>query len=147
MLNRVWAMIDSGSAPDVANCEKAFPHHPIRESKAQRQGINYVNASGGLIPNKGETAVVHRDSNGTDFQFVFQHADVHCPILSVRRFVKKGCRVTFRKGGGVIRYPDGRKLFFQEQKRVFFAPLDIVPPEDVADTVVIAPLGFARQEP
>ena len=47
-----WAMIDSGSQPNVANCRKEFPQYLIRESEAQRQGVQYKRADGCLIPNK-----------------------------------------------------------------------------------------------
>ena len=129
-------MLDSGLAPNVCDVTGQLPKHSIRESKAQRRGVKYVTANGGDIPNIGETTVVHRDELQGDFNFVFQHAPgVHAIILSVRKLVNKGCRVSFRKGGGTIRYSDGRKLKFVERMGVFFVPLNILDPDVLKDSV------------
>ena len=34
-----WAMLDSGSAHNVAYCKKHFPDHDIREPRGQNMGI------------------------------------------------------------------------------------------------------------
>ena len=96
----LWSMLDSGSEPTVADCEVSFPDHQIRESAGQKQGVQYKSASGQLIANEGEVEVVHQDPNGGRYSFTFQHAKVHCPIVSVTQLIHKGCEVTFHKNGG-----------------------------------------------
>ena len=139
-------MLDSGSAPNVADVTKHFPSHKVRKSRAQRKGVKYVTANGGEIPNLGETDIVHRDEQQGDFDFTFQHAPgVHCIILSVRKFVRRGCRVTFRRGGGTIRYPDGRKLRFVERLGVFFVALNVLDPDITRESCAVGPEVFDRQ--
>ena len=93
----IWGMIDSGSNPMVADCPKYFPDHPIRPSKAQRNGVKYYSASGCAIKNEGEISVVHRGPCGKDFGLVIQNAKVACPIMSVRYFTRMNCEVVFKK--------------------------------------------------
>ena len=84
---------------------------------------------------------------------VIQNAKVNCPILSVKYFTNKGCRVLFRRGGGVIAFPDGRRIPFIERLGVFFVclnvlPPDLVPAKDAFDRPINHPSGiqpgFAR---
>ena len=97
---RKWSMVDSGSQPTVADCEKEVPGHTIRPSAGQKQGVQYKCADGSLIPNMGECCVTHREHDGTLIDFVFQHAKVHTPIVSVLELVIQDCTVTFHKAGG-----------------------------------------------
>ena len=111
--DRVWTMLDSGSEPTVANCKVAFPNHPIEESPAQRRGVKYMSATGGTVANPGQVHVVHRNPRLGDFNFTFQHAPVQCPIISIRDRVKgHKPKVLFYEEGGVIKYPDGRRIRF-----------------------------------
>ena len=105
----------------------------------------------------GETDIVHRDDQQGDFDFTFQHAPgVHCIILSVRNLVRRGCRVSFRRGGGTIRYPDCRKIRFIERLGVFFVALNVLDPGLAREANAFGPEahdaaaalrepGFARQ--
>ena len=122
-------MVDSGSTVDVANCEEAFPHHEIVPSKASKRGVVYTDASGGGIENMGEVHAVHVDEDGHEYPIVVQHAKVHCPILSVRQWAKRGSQVFFKKGGGVINLPDGRELPFVERHGVYFIKLRVQRPD------------------
>ena len=126
---RVWAMIDSGSEPNVANCKVSFPAHEVVESEGQRNGLQYKAADGSLIPNQGEVKVQHVAKDGQCFNFTFQHAAVHCPILSVTDLVLQDCWVTFHRRGGYILYPDGRKINCVAKAGVFFAQLNIAHPD------------------
>ena len=77
-------------------------------------------ADGTLVPNEGQVHIVHQDAGGSSFRSTFQHANVHCPILSVSELVNRDCVVTFYKAGGHIQYPDGRKIRFVAKEGVFF---------------------------
>ena len=86
----------------------------------------YKGADGSLIPNEGECHVTHREANGSTFSFTFQHAQVHCPILSVSELISRECTVTFHKLGGHIAYPDGRRIRFVAKEGVFFVLLNVL---------------------
>ena len=126
---KIWTIVDSGSEPTVADCEKHFPGHVIRESDAQRKGVLYKGADGSLIPNQGEVRVTHRAADGQTYQLTFQNAKVHTPILSIRQMVDKDCIAVFHKQGGWIEYPDGRKLKFICRGGVFFMLLNVDEPD------------------
>ena len=121
-------MVDSGSQPTVADCEKELPGHGITTSTGQRQGVQYKCADGSLIPSLGECRVTHQEHDGTLIDFVFQHAKVHSAIVSVLELVYQDCTVTFHKAGGHITYPDGRHIEFVIKEGVFFVALNILPP-------------------
>ena len=139
---KTWAMLGSGSEPNVANCAKSFPSHPITESDGQRKGLHYKGAAGSRIPNKGECSIVHVEPDGTKYDFTFQHADVHSIILSVSMLVVKDCSVTFTKHGGHILYPDGRKIRVIAKQGVFYVLLNVLPPGTRDVIVLTAPCWF-----
>ena len=70
-------MVGPGSEPTVTDCTKVFPLHEIAESESQMQS-----ACGALVPNMGQVEPNHREDGGGTFSFTFQHATVHCPIVS-----------------------------------------------------------------
>ena len=113
----------------MADCEKEFPQHVIHPSEGSKAGLKYKVASGALVPNEGEVHVKHKESDGTVYDFTFQHAKVHCPIVSVRELVMKDCWVTFHKNGGHIEYPNGKKIRFVTRGGVFFVLLNVLPPD------------------
>ena len=108
-----------------------FPRHRVRESKAQLNGTKYVSATGSEILNQGEIDITHVGDNGEKCQWTIPNAKINCPILSVRHFTAKDCKVLFRKGGGVIAYPDGRRVPFVERLGVFFDAMNVLDPADV----------------
>lgn len=128
------ACVDSGSVTTVLDAEKELHGHPILPSKSQRQGLNYVGANGGKIANEGKVKVNIKTTNGVRLTDVtFQNAKVKMPILSVRRIVRKGSRVEFFVGGGVIHLPDGQKIDFVERFGVYFVHLIVEPPDGSYD--------------
>ena len=147
---RKWTMVDSGSQPNVADCPKEFPDHPVRPIDGSKSGLHYKGADGSLIPNRGEVDVTHVEPDGETYEFTFQDAPVHCPILSVKYLVTRDCTVTFHKHGGHILYPSGKKVHFVCQDGVFFVALNLLPPncKDVFGRPVPQPdQGFVRQGP
>ena len=91
----------------------------------------YLGLWRGGVPNDGELMIVHRIEESRDVGFVIQRAKVDCPILSVRYFTRMDCKAVFQKGGGIIYYPDGRKIPFIERLGVFFVALNILPPKTI----------------
>ena len=102
--------------------------------------MTYKNASGGDIPNLGEADATNTDHTGQQFGFTFQHADVMFPILSIRQFATKDCTILFKRNGGIVKYPDGRRLPFTTRFVGFFVLLGTEP-----DTKAPSDQGFSRQ--
>ena len=100
-----------------------FAHLDVRKRAAAEGGGKGVAAT-----REGEVAVTHEEPDGTRYNFVFQHAKVHCPILSVTELVIRDCSVTFTKHGGHILYPSGKKIRFISKAGVFFVILNVLPP-------------------
>ena len=122
MPGKKWAMVDSGSQPNVSNCAVEFPDNDIRESEGQRMGLRYKTADGSLVPNQGEIEISHLEPDGEIYNFVVQHANVHCTIISVRYLVTRDCTVTFHKSGGYIGYPTGKRIQFVLKERGVLRP-------------------------
>ena len=120
-------MVDSGSQQTVGDCEKEFPQHVIHPSEGPQAGLKYKVASGARVPNEGEVHVKHTEFDWTVYDFTFQHATVHCPIVSVRERVMKDCWVTFHKNGGHIEYPNGKTVRFVTRGGVLFVLLNVLP--------------------
>ena len=62
----------------------------MKPSAGSKEGVKYVAADGGLMPNLGEVQVTLKAENGIRLENMkWQHADVNMPIMSVRRLTKK----------------------------------------------------------
>ena len=124
------ACVDSGSVVTVVDAEKELPTHNIQKSKAQHNGVQYAAANGSRIPNEGKVQVTARTTDGIPLPpLTFQNAKVSMPILSVRRLVRKGSRVEFLDGGGIIHLPDGKGVNFIEKFGLYFIHLIVDPPD------------------
>ena len=123
-----WTMPKSGSEPNNANCKNVCRDHAIHESEGQRRGLKYKGADGTLVPNQGEVHVQHREKDCKTYSFTFQHAEAHCPIMSVTQLATRDCTVTFHKLGGHVMYPIGENMFVAKDC-VFFVMLDILHPD------------------
>lgn len=137
--NTIWAMVDSGSEPTVADAGKHFPRQTVRPSAGSKRGLKYMAANGQAIPNRGEFDITHADPKHGNFKFTFQDAPVHCPIISIRSLVDVGCSVTFKGKGSFIKYADGRKLNFVLKDGVYFIAINVLSPDVTASPV------FSRQ--
>ena len=109
-------------------------------------GLRYKTADGSTVPNAGEVVIHHLEPDGEVYQFVLQHAKVHCIILSVRELVTRDCVVTFHRNGGHIEYPSGKRIQFVVKEGVFFVALNVPPPgtEDMFGRVISPEQGFSR---
>ena len=122
-------MIDSGSVVTGANADKVFPNHPVHASKAQKEGVVYTSASGGTMPNLGEVKVDLVAEHGTKLENLkWQNVDVNVPILSVKHLARKGAKVTFWNGGGVVKLPNKDRIPFWETGGVYFVKMKKLPP-------------------
>ena len=70
--------------------------------------------------NEGEINTVHVGGDGATRDWKFQNAKVNCPTRSVQYFTNKNCSINFRQSGGVIAYPEGRRVPVVGRLGVFF---------------------------
>ena len=86
--------MDSGAAETVIPY-MAVPGHPIYETDASRNGLNYASATGDPIPNLGEQRLPLVTSEGSLRGMTFQAAPVDRALGSVKRMCSSGHRVVF----------------------------------------------------
>ena len=102
--------IDSGAAESVLN-ESHAPKIPTRPSEQSRAGVEYVNANGATMPNKGEKLLPIQADNGMDCALRMQVTDVKRALLSVGKVCDSGHEVVFQKNGGWIRHKESGRVF------------------------------------
>ena len=79
--NEIWCMVDSGSAPHVANLKQHFPGAKLRPSLAQKLGIQMSTATGQPFANLGEFEVPFHTQEGHPYTTTFQNAEVSMPNI------------------------------------------------------------------
>ena len=113
---RVSITIDSGAAESVTN-EKHFPEVQTVESDGSRRGVEYVNANGSTMPNRGQKVVpVKLSGGGTPVALRLQVTDVQRTLLSVSKVCDSGHEVTFRKDGGDIKHVETNTVVARFQR-------------------------------
>ena len=111
--------IDSGAAESVIN-ESHAPEVQTLPSKGSLAGVEYVNANGSTMKNKGEKLLPVILNNGEECSLRMQVTDVHRALLSVSRVCDSGHTVTFTKEGGFIQHEaSGKKFEFQRTNGVY----------------------------
>ena len=105
-----------------------LPDHVAVEGEAKRQGVSYMTADGGELPNQGEKRVVYKTAEGHHLCSLFQVADVRKPLLSVPSLTNSGHTVTFMAKGGTIVHPGNKKtVHFHKRGGVYVLDM-FVPP-------------------
>ena len=75
---------------------------------------------------------------GHKVPITFSDLPVQCPILSVRKIVRRGNKVVFNLDGGYIKHKaTGNKMYFVEREGVYFIKMKILDVESPES-------GFAR---
>ena len=122
-----WAMMDSGAGCHAAHATKHFPKHPKRRSRTVRKCV----LADGSPMESSETVDVLALIDGEKHTIEFDDLPVECPIISVRKIVRKGNRVVFQENGGyIVNTTSKKKLHFVEKQGVYFIKLDVVPPTE-----------------
>ena len=68
---------------------------------------------------------------GQTHEIEFDDLPVECPIISVRKIVRKGNKVVFEERGGYILNKATRKrLIFTEKHGVYFIKIMVHPPDE-----------------
>ena len=128
--NEFVSVLDSGSVETMANASKTFPKHPVSPSPGSPNGVKYVAADGGLMPNNEEITTTLQAENGVKLENMkWQDTELNMPIMSVRRLAKKGSRVEFHDTGGNVYLPDGNVIPFYLIHGVYLIKLLITPPD------------------
>jgi hypothetical protein len=87
--------VDSGAADNVLPRRLLRGNSKVRPSQASRDGVHYVAANGGRIPNEGEADFPFCTREGQSFSWLFQVAEVNKILASVSALVDTGHRVSF----------------------------------------------------
>ena len=95
-------------------------------SQGSRNGVEYVNANGATMPNRGEKRIPIKTGNGSECTLRVQVTDVQRTLLSVGRVCDTGHEVVFHKTGGYIRHVKTGKTFdFKRVAGVYRMEVDI----------------------
>ncbi len=118
--------IDSGASDSVLS-ERQAPNFTTVESAGSKRGVQYVSASGGKMPNRGEKHLKVETAEGHVCAIRLQVTDVSKALLSVGKICDAGHEVGFRKDGGVIRHlATGQETAFYKVDGVYRMKLKIV---------------------
>ena len=133
--------VDSGACDNVIPPEELPSYeNEITDTKASRDGDDFVSASGDLIPNYGELRLPVVTREMTTRGMVFQAAGVAKPLGSVKKMLQAGHRVVFdSEASFILNKATGETNVLREEDGNFM--LDVwVPPPEVARAA-----GFTRQ--
>ena len=133
--------VDSGACDNVIPPEE-LPSYENRvvETKASRNGENFVSASDDVIPNYGELKVPVVTREMTTRGMIFQAAGVAKPLGSVKKMLQAGHRVVFDSDMSyILNKATGEKNVLREEDGTFMLGVWVPPPE-VAEAA-----GFPRQ--
>ena len=123
-------LVDSGSTINAAWISKHFPAYAnlVKPTVASQSGDFATTAGGQTLVNKGR-CVVSATANGKPFDVAFKDMETELPILSVRKIVRRGNEVRFKKLGGIIRnHSTGEPQRFHEHQGVYFMKLKVNDP-------------------
>ena len=120
-------MVDSGAGCNAAKRSKDIAKYKVKPGSKRRR---CVLADGKEIVSEG-VVYVEVDIQGERHVIPFDDLPVECPIISVRRIVRKGNLVKFKKAGGYIyNKATKKKLYFVEKNGVYFIRVKVVDPEE-----------------
>ena len=126
--DEVYMMMDSGAGCNGGKCKDLFPKYRVQKHSKTRPQQNVVSACGTKLPHRGHVNL-NVEIGGEDHKIPMDDIDVDLPILSVRRIVRQGNLVKFRRGGGYIRNAKtGTRLHFVERQGVYFIKVKVKDP-------------------
>ena len=120
---KVKGAMDSGATESVAP-PSMCPQYMVTPSPGSIADVNYVSASGDLIPNLGEQVLDVQTLDGREGQVKYQIADVSRPLNSVSEICDAGGpmgqHVIFgRWGGAIINLDTGRQVPFPREDGIY----------------------------
>jgi len=133
-----WRMlsiaVDSGACDNVIGPQELPDYEgKIVETRASKNGDDFVSASGDVIPNYGELRIMMVTREQTSRSMAFQAAGVAKPLGSVKRMLHNFHRVVFdEEGSYILNKKSGEVNWLREEDGNFM--LDVwVPPPAVAE--------------
>ena len=109
---------------------------------AAKNGVKYVSADGGEIPNEGELDVDLLTREGHECGMTWQVADIQKSLLAVSALTKTGHEVQFRKNDGdIVNLKTGKKIRFVRRGDLFVLTMWMKRRKPKGDA------GFRRQGP
>ena len=132
--------VDSGACDNVIPPQELPGYESrIEETRASKNGEDFVSASGDVIPNYGELKVPVVTREMTTRGMVFQAAGVAKPLGSVKKMLQAGHRVVFdSEMSFILNKSTGETNLLREEDGNFL--LDVwVPPPEIAEAA-----GFTR---
>ena len=134
-------MVHDGFRCRVSRCEPQEGFFKLPDEENDESHALCVLASGKEIHSKGIIEVEAGIDDETHI-IPFEDLPVECPIISIRKIVKKKNVVTFRDGGGyILNTVTRKKLSFVERIGVYSIELKILEPSEKKAS------GFARPGP
>ena len=106
-------MMDAEAGCHAADIQKDFANFQTKKTK---NPMRCVLADGKEIQSKGMIEVEAVIDNETHM-IPFEHLPVECPIISVKKIVKKKICVTVRDGGGYILKASSSSIFWSIARR------------------------------
>ena len=137
--NGGWVVIkgvmDSGASESVT-CPKTCTNYEAVPSRMSKAGMNYVSASGDIIPNLGEKMIQVIFEDGKDSIAKYQVADVSRTLNSGSEICDgggdMGQYVLFNKWGGAILNPaTSRQTAFQREEGIYTLEMWVKPRGDL----------------
>jgi len=89
--------MESGAGNNVMPRRMVMRKSDIRESEGSRNGVHYVAANNGRIPNEGEHDLKFTTVEGNEQCLTFQIAEVNKALCAISYLVDKGYKVIFDK--------------------------------------------------
>ena len=81
--------MDSGAGNNVMPRRMVMRKSDIRESEGYRNGVHYVAANNGRIPNEGEYDLKFNTAEGTEQYLTFQIAEVNKALCAISNLVDR----------------------------------------------------------
>ena len=100
--HQIWCMVDSGSAPHVADHKRHFPGATLKPSKSKNTA-EFATATGDPFAADGEFRVAFKTQEGQQRHVTFQNAPVTVPIVSSGKMCDEDNEITYTKTGGYIK--------------------------------------------
>ena len=121
----MWVMVDSGAGVPGIDVGKHCPElrHKLRDAVRKKR---CVLADGSELMVDKEIDLLCKFGEH-ELPITYSQLPVSCPILSVRRIVRRGNRVMFTDDGGYIEHKvTGRRIDFVEREGVYFVKMKIL---------------------
>ena len=125
--------VDSGACDNVIDPQE-LPEHPVRETNASLNGVQFASATGEPIPNLGEISMPMVTREQTWRSMTMQAAPVAKPLASVMKIVKAGHVVVFDNDASYIMNKATSEVnMLREEGGNYMLDIWVPPPEGPAE--------------